>query len=62
MDERLKLKITKEGVLLQAQAVVVGLRMAALTAKYFYLNNDFWVILKEKNKMPYLVTLISEVN
>lgn len=62
MDQRLKLKVTKEGVLLEAQAVVIGMRMAVFSAKYFYLNNDFWIILKEKNKLPYLVTLISSVN
>lgn len=59
MEERLKLRITKEGVLLQAQGVVIGARTLTLDTKYFYLNNDFWVILKEKNKFPYLVTLIS---
>lgn len=59
MEERLKLRITKEGVLLQAQGVVIGARTLTLDTKYFYLNNDFWVILKEKNKLPYLVTLIS---
>lgn len=62
MEERLKLRITKEGVLLQAQGVVIGARTLTLDTKYFYLNNDFWVILKEKNKLPYLVTLISTVN
>ena len=62
MNQRVKLKITKEGVLLQAQAVVIGARLAALTSKYFYLNNDFWVILKEKNKLPYLVTQITTVS
>lgn len=35
---------------------------AIFGAKYFILNEDFWVILKEKNKQPYLVTLVSSVD
>lgn len=31
-------------------------------AKFFILDSDFWVILKEKNKKPYLVAMISSVN
>jgi len=31
-------------------------------AKFFILDSDFWVILKEKNKKPYLVAMIKSVN
>ena len=35
---------------------------AIFGAKYFILDEDFWVFLKEKNKQPYLVTLVSSID
>ncbi len=62
INEKLKLMVTKSGVTLENQATVVAFFSSCLYSKYFYLNFDFWLIMKEKNKKSYLVMLIREVN
>jgi hypothetical protein len=32
-----------------------------LNRKFFILDRDFWVIMKEKNKAPYLLMLVRSV-
>jgi hypothetical protein len=46
MYEGLKLKLTKDGVQVQNQAVIISTRTAAFDYKSFNLDNDFWLILK----------------
>ena len=58
MNEKLKLMVTKSGVTLENQATVVAFLTYSFYSKYFYLDSDFWLIMKEKNKKPYLVMLI----
>ena len=58
INEKLKLMVTKSGVTLENQATVVAFLTSSLYSKYFYLDSDFWLIMKEKNKKPYLVMLI----
>ncbi len=62
MNEKLKLMVTKSGVTLENQATVVATLTLVFTAKLFNLNSDFWLIMKEKNKKPYLVILIRDVS
>ena len=58
MNEKLKVRVTKAGVTLENQATVVAFLTSSFLTKYFYLNSDFWLIMKEKNKKPYLVMLV----
>lgn len=44
-----------------AVIVIVGTAFY-LDVKYFIMNNDFWLILKEKNKKPYLIMNVKAVN
>ena len=62
MDQRINLRITRFGVELEASGQIQIILGSVFGAKYFYLNNDFWVFMKEKNKKPYLVTLVSSVD
>ncbi len=61
MNENIKMKLTNSGVTLENQAVVVSLRTGVFGGKSFILNSSFWLIMKEKNKMPYLVMFVKEV-
>ncbi len=62
MDERLKLKVTKFGVTIESQAAVMIFLTSSYRAKYFYVDNDFWLVFKEKNKQPYLVVHVTSVS
>lgn len=62
MEEKIKMKITRFGVEVQEEGQVELMLTAVWGAKYFILDDDFWVFLKEKNKAPYLVAMISSVN
>ena len=62
MDERLKVRVTKTGVTVEAQAVTVMMLTSIWGSKFFYLDDDFWLILKEKGKQPYLVVYVSAVS
>ncbi len=46
MDEKIRLKVTRFGVELETEAEAMIMLGAAWGAKYFILNNDFWIILK----------------
>lgn len=52
--------VTKNGVVVENQGVIVVLRTSIFGSKSFILNSDFWLIMKEKNKKPYLVMLIKD--
>ncbi len=62
MDEILKVRVTKTGVTVEAQAVTVMMLTSIWGSKFFYLDDDFWLILKEKGKQPYLVVYVSAVS
>lgn len=47
---------------MEAEAVVELMLTSVRGDKYFIVNDDFWVFLKEKNKAPYLVAMIGSVN
>ena len=62
MYENLIFNLDRSGVKAQSQAVIVGVRvMLPMDMKSFLLDNDFWVILKEKNKKPYLIILVTSL-
>ena len=61
MKENIKMKLTNTRVTLENQAVVIGLRTGFFGGKSFILSSSFWLIMKEKNKMPYLVMFVKEV-
>lgn len=63
MQQRFQFKLNRFGLKMSNDAVIVILGIAFyLDAKYFYLNNDFWLVLKEKNKKPYLIMNVKTLN
>lgn len=54
--------MTKTGVTVENQGEIVVLVTSIYGSKSFILNSDFWLIMKEKNKKPYLVMLIKETS
>ncbi len=61
MIENVKVNVMNAGVVFENQAVVIGFR-SLFFGMNFYLNSDFWLIMKEKNKLPYLVMLVKSVS
>lgn len=61
MVERLKLRVDRFGVRLENEAVVVMWTSQMMDERRFYLNDDFWLVLREKGKRPYFVMLVKEV-
>ncbi len=62
MEEKLKLIINQDGVQVYNQAVIViSKTKLEFNQKFFILDDDFWLILKEKNKKPYLIMLVRSV-
>lgn len=55
------MKLTNTGVTLENQAVVIALKTGFFGGKSFILNSSFWLIMKEKNKMPYFIMFVKEV-
>ncbi len=60
MQERLQLLIDRSGVQLFNDAVIATTR-SFVFPKLFYLNDNFWVVLRERNKKPYLIMHVSSV-
>ena len=58
MNEKLKVRVTKAGVTLESQSFVIAFLTSVFGSKNFNLNSDFWLIMKEKDKLPYLVMLV----
>ena len=61
IKQRLKLKITKEGVVMENEASMILTSTWDFKMKFFVLDRNFWVIMKEKNKAPYLLMLVRNV-
>lgn len=62
MEERVKMKMNRFGVTLEnTGTVIIRLTSTYISGRKCYLDNDFWVILKEKNKKPYFIMQVKNV-
>ena len=62
MEERVKMKMNRFGVTLEnTGTVIIRLTSTYISGRKCYLDNDFWVVLKEKNKKPYFIMQVKNV-
>ena len=64
MFEAVKLNIDQSGAKVENEAVMILTRGATINfdRKIISLNEDFWVVMKEEGKSPYLCVFITEPN
>ena len=62
MQEIVKMKMNRFGVTLEnTGTVIIRITSSYISGRKCYLNDDFWVVMKEKGKKPYFIMLVKNV-